>query len=143
LECLHKEPRGAKTSGLEANPFRSVSLFHELAVPVGEVDGIPFRLRSPKPLRFEYYDARSQQLLGIDANGNGDFTEAGDYHAQGLSGVAAAILPVTAISETLIVEVRIFAPRGSPLLLTTSTLELEAEVYRQGVWAKEAEDTLK
>jgi tetratricopeptide (TPR) repeat protein len=130
-------------SGLEANPFRSVSLFHELAVPVGEVAGIPFRLRSPKPLRLEYYDASSQELLGIDANGNGDFTEAGDYHAISLSGIAAAILPVSAISKTLTVEVRLFAPEGSPLLPTASVLLLEAEVYRQGVWAKEAEDTLK
>jgi hypothetical protein len=130
-------------SGLAANPFRSVSLFHELSAPIGEASGIPFRLRSPSALRLEYYDARSQELLAIDANGNGDFTDAGDYHAHSHSGVSAAIVPVSAVSKAVTVEVRIFAPGGVPLLPASSTLVLEAEVYRDGAWVKEAEDTLK
>ncbi|OYV07416.1 MAG: hypothetical protein CFE26_01120 [Verrucomicrobiales bacterium VVV1] len=130
-------------SGLAANPFRSVSLFHELSAPIGEASGIPFRLRSPSALRLEYYDPRSQELLAIDANGNGDFTEAGDYHARSHSGVSAAVVPVSAVSKAVTVEVRIFAPGGVPLLPASSTLVLEAEVYRDGAWVKEAEDTLK
>jgi hypothetical protein len=130
-------------SCLEANPFRYVPLFHELAVPLGEDTGIPFRLRSPEPLRFEYYDAGSQQLLAIDANGNGDFTETGDLHVRGQNGIAAAFVPVKPDSKTLTVEVHIFAPDGNELLPGSSTLLLEAEVYRNGAWAKEAENTLK
>jgi hypothetical protein len=130
-------------SSLEAGPFRSVPLFHELAVPAGETGGIPFRLRSPVPLRFEYYESRSQQLLAIDANGNGDFTEAGDLHVRGPSAVAAAILPVPPGDKNLTVEVHIFAPDGNPLTPEAATLVLKAEVYRGGKWVMEAENTLR
>ena len=130
-------------SSLEANPFCYVSLFHELAVPAGEDLGIPFRLRSPVPLRFEYYDSSSQHLLAIDANGNGDFTEAGDLHVRGPSGVAAAIVPATSAAGNLTVEVHIFAVDGQALPPEPSALQMVAEVYRDGAWVKEAEDILK
>ena len=130
-------------SSLEANPFRSVSLFHELAVPEGELNGIPFRLRSPVALRFEYYDSASQALLAIDANGNGDFTEPGDLHIRGPEGVTSAIFPIPPSGKTLTVEVHVFAPDGLPLVPGKSALVLDAEVYRHGTSTKQAEDTLK
>lgn len=130
-------------SRLEASPFRSVPLFHELAIPLGEADGIAFRLRSPVPLRFEYVDAKTQEVVAIDANGNGDFNDAGDLHIRGPGGVTAAIFPIAAGPRTLTAEVRIFSPDGLPLLATGDSLVLEAEVYRNGRWTKEAEDTLK
>lgn len=129
-------------SHLEANPFRSIPLFHELAVPVEETVGIAFRLRSPVPLRFEYLDARSHELVAIDANGNGDFNDSGDFHIRGSDGVTAAIFP-TAGTKSVTAEVRIFSPDGNPLLVTGGTLVLEAEVYRNGRWTKEAEDILR
>jgi hypothetical protein len=128
---------------LEASPFRSVSLFHEIAVPLEEFEAVPFRLRSPKELRFEYYDSRSGELLAIDANGNGKFSEAGDLHLQGLPGVEAALLPVQAGRGPLGVEVRIFAPFGEPLLLKTPGLRLESEIYRSGEWVTEADSILR
>ena len=130
-------------SRLEANPFRSVALYHELALPAGEAIGIPFRLRSPLPLRFEYYDSDTQALLAVDANGNGDFTETGDLHRRGPNDIAAAILAIPPTGGRLAVEVRIFAADGLPLIPAASTCLLEAEVYRDGAWSKEAEDTLK
>ena len=130
-------------SQLEANPFRSVPLFHELAIPVGEAEGIAFRLRSPVPLRFEYFTVDTHELVAIDANGNGDFNDAGDLHIRGPGGVMAAIFPAAVGARTLTAEVRIFSPDGLPLLATGAPLVLEAEVYRNGRWTKEAEDTLK
>ena len=130
-------------SSLEAGPFRSVALFHELAVPAGESEGIAFRLRSPQPLRVEYYDSRSKGLVAIDANGNGDFTEPGDLHVRGSSGVAAAILPVPPGNDTLTVEVHLFAADGHPLPPLSPGLVLKAEVHRGGKWVVEAEDTLR
>ena len=127
---------------LEANPFRSISLFHELAIPVGAAGGIPFRLRSPVPLRFEYYAAVSQELLAVDANGNGDFTEPGDLHGRGSPEIASAVAPVKNADARVTVEIRIFAPTGEPLAITPA-LVLETEVYRNGAWTKEAESTLK
>lgn len=130
-------------SRLEAGPFRSVALFHELAVPAGENTGIAFRLRSPQPLRVEYYDSRSKGLVAIDANGNGDFTEPGDLHVRGPSGVAAAILPVPPGEDRLTVEVHLFAADGSPVAPASDALVLQAEVRRDGKWILEAEDTLR
>ncbi len=127
---------------LETNPFRSVSLFHELASPIGEDVGIPFRLRSPVPLRLEYYDVTSGELLAIDANGNGDFTESGDLHSSGPAGLACAIAPVRPDQSTSTLEIRIFAPSGEPLAITPA-LMLESEVHRGGKWIKEAESTLQ
>jgi hypothetical protein len=130
-------------SWVEANPFRSVSLFHELAVPMGGVLGIPFRLRSPVALRFEYLDTITHELVAVDANGNGDFSEAGDLHIRGPGGVCAAIFPITPGDRTLTVEVRISSPEGLPLATAGEPLVLEAEVYQNGVWTKEAEDTFR
>ena len=130
-------------SRLEANPFRSVALFHELAIPDGDQVGIAFRLRSSVPLRFEYLAADTHELVAIDANGNGDFNDAGDLHGCGPDGVAAAIYPIAARARTLTAEVRIFSPDGLPLLATGGPLMLEAEVHRNGRWTKEAENTLK
>ncbi|MBC8126167.1 MAG: hypothetical protein H8M99_03320 [Gloeobacteraceae cyanobacterium ES-bin-144] len=129
-------------SSLEANPFRFISLFHEFSVPIGEDLGIPFRLCSPVPLRFEYYDATNDQLLAVDANGNGDFTETGDIHTRGPSGIACAVAPIRNLSACLTVEIRIFSPTGEPLALTP-LLVLQTEIYRNGAWVKEAESTLK
>lgn len=88
-------------SRLEANPFRSVALFHELAIPDGDQVGIAFRLRSSVPLRFEYLAADTHELVAIDANGNGDFNDAGDLHGCGPDGVTAAIYPIAARAQTL------------------------------------------
>lgn len=129
-------------SHIEADPFRSITLFHELAVPLEETVGIAFRLRSPVPLRFEYVNASGQEPVAIDANGNGDFNDPGDFHIRGSNGVTAAIFP-TAGTKSVTAEVRIFSPDGNPLFVTGGTLVLEAEVYRDGRWIKEAEDTLR
>jgi len=128
---------------LETSPFRSVVLFHELAVPVHEPEGVSFRLVSKTPLRFEYYDPSSQALLGVDANGNGDFTETGDLYFKGSSGAAAALVPAGPGDKSHGVEVRIFAIDGGPAAPEPASLILAAEVFRDGKWSKEAEDTLK
>jgi tetratricopeptide (TPR) repeat protein len=130
-------------SMLESNPFRSVSLFHELAIPPGETIGIPFRLRSPIPLRFEYVDATTHELIAIDANGNGDFNETGDLYIRGPGSVSAAIYPISPNGKTLTAEVRVFSPDGLPPITVGKPLVLEAEIYQNGAWVKEAEDTLK
>jgi tetratricopeptide (TPR) repeat protein len=130
-------------SVLEANPFRSVTLFHELAVPDGEFAAIPFRLRSPVALRLEYYDSSSHELIAIDANGNGDFTEAGDLHSRSTDGVAAALLPLPIGKEIPGIEVRISATSGEALPLVSPSLILTSEVHRDGKWTAEAENVLR
>lgn len=130
-------------SSLEANPFRSVALYHELAVPPGEATGVAFRLRSPVPLRLEYLDAATGTALAVDANGNGDFTEAGDFYLRTRSGASGAVYPLRPGENTLTAEVRIFSPDGQPLLTAGSTLVLEAEIFLNGSWVKQAEDIIR
>jgi tetratricopeptide (TPR) repeat protein len=130
-------------SSLVADPFHFVSLFHELSVPMDEIDGLPFRLRSPVPIRLEYYDASSQELLAIDANGDGDFNGSGDLHGQAADGTAAAIAPLPAHRKATTVEVHIFATDGLPLFPERNPVTLAAEVYRDGKWSGEAEDVLR
>ena len=125
---------------LEANPFHSITFTHQLAVPDDGAPGVAFRLRSPAPLRIEYYDSSSGRLLAIDANGNGDFSEEGDLHLSNPSGVAAAWIPFT-LPRTA-VEIRIFALTREPLFPASKATVLSAEVHRDGIWTKAAEDVL-
>lgn len=130
-------------SSLQANPFRATSLFHELATHDTSPHGIHFRMRSPVPLRFEYYESSGDRLLAIDANGNGDFTDTGDLYLSAPGGIAAALIPIDPLLDTLGIEVRIYSTAGESPIQFGPELKLEAEVYRNGAWILEAENILK
>lgn len=125
---------------LQANPFHSITFTHLLAVPMDGLPGVAFRLRSPAPLRIEYYESSRGHLLAIDANGNGDFTDEGDLHLSNPSGVAAAWVPLT-LPRTA-VEIRIFALTREPLFPAPKAIVLNAEVQLSGTWTKAADDVL-
>ncbi len=125
---------------LQANPFHSITFTHQLAAPADGAPGIAFRLRSPEPLRIEYYDSSSGHLLAIDANGNGDFTDEGDLHLANPSGVAAAWISIALPRPA--VEIRIFALTREPLFPAAKAIVLSAEVLRDGAWSQAAEDVL-
>lgn len=132
-------------SGLRSNPFRHVTLFHELSRRA-EVLGsaVPFRLKSPRPLRIEYYEPRSGNLLAVDANGNGNFTEAGDFHMGGGGSPASAMVPVDQSGPGLAVEIHLLSVVGEALPPSPSEpLVLVAEVFRRGSWSKESENVLE
>jgi len=129
-------------SGLGANPFKSVAIRHQLSVPIGESVGVPLRLRSPAELRFEYYDG-SGRLVGVDANGNGDFTETGDFHSGGPEGGRSAVFPASPGASQLTASVLVFAPDGKPLAFLAEPLVIVVETFRDGAWIKESEDVLK
>jgi len=130
------------TSELETSPFRAISLFHELFLPIGEVAGLPIRMHSPVPLRLEYYDATTGELLAIDANGNGNFTEPGDAYTPNPFGVQAAMLRARPDRDTLTLEVRIAAPCGNPILIDPEII-LISEAFRDGEWVAQAENILR
>jgi hypothetical protein len=52
-------------------------------------------------------------------------------------------VPVVPDRDSLTVEVHLFAPDGNELLPGNSTILLEAEVYRNGAWIREAQDKLR
>ena len=126
-------------SQIKGDPFRSITFSHHVQLPAG-IDSAAFRLVSPEPLRVEYYDTRSSQLIAIDANGNGDFSEEGDLHLRGSDGTAAAW--ITEASGPTI-ELRIFGTNGNGTAPFDGPLTLRAEVLRNGTWTLEAEDILR
>jgi len=72
-------------SSIRDNPFYLVPVFHTVQRQTTEVDPIAnFRFESPVPMRLEVYDSSSGQLIYIDANGDGDWLDAGDLIAQDL-----------------------------------------------------------
>lgn len=126
-------------SQLKGDPFQSITFAHHVQLPAG-IENAAFRLVSPEPLRVEYYDSRSSQLIAIDANGNGDFSEEGDIHLRGPDGTAAAwITPETGPS----LELRIFGTITDGPVSFSGPITLKAEVLRSGVWTLEAEDILR
>jgi hypothetical protein len=132
-------------SGLRSNPFRHVTLFHELSRSAGLVEPVvPFRLKSPRLLRIEYYEPGSGHLLAVDANGNGDFTEAGDFHMGGGGSPAAAMVPTDQSGPGPAVEIHLLSVVGEALPPSPSEpLVLVAEVFRRGNWNKESENVLE
>lgn len=130
-------------SFLTSNPFRALSLFHEVAILPQSAAFVPCRIKSSVPLRLEYYESSSQALLAIDANGNGNFSEEGDLHLVNKDGQAAAMLSLPAGLKQTSLEVKLFSidgkapnPSGEEIILTT-------EVFRNNAWAIESINKLK
>ena len=62
----------------EDNPFYSLSFFHEVYFRGQQEQRTNLRVQTSEPCRVEIFDALSQELLAVDANGDGDFADAGD-----------------------------------------------------------------
>ncbi|MFC5051762.1 tetratricopeptide repeat protein [Rubritalea spongiae] len=62
------------------NPFFLIPIHHMIQrSSAGEPEAIDLRIESSVPMRIEIYDAQSNELISIDANGDGDFKDQGDY----------------------------------------------------------------
>lgn len=137
---LHKS---GDASSLSSNPFQSIALYHQVAILPQSPAFLPCRIRCSVPLRLEYYDAGSQVLLAIDANGNGNLTDEGDLHLVSKDGLAAAMLPLPAGMKHTTLKVKVYSidgkapnPSGEEILLTT-------EVFRDTQWVTESISKLR
>jgi hypothetical protein len=68
----------------EDNPFYSLSLFHEVYFRGEQEQRTNLRVQASEPCRIEIIDPVSHELLAVDANGDGDFEDAGDSIATDL-----------------------------------------------------------
>lgn len=119
-------------SSLHNDLFRAVSVWHQFHyVGFDNDERMPFRLRSSIDRRIEYYTA-DDQLLAIDNNGNGDFTEEGDMAITGRESTIVALARDQ-------IHARIY-PSAAALNQDQSTLV--AEVKRGSKWIAEAENTI-
>jgi len=63
---------------LELSPFVGVPVLHHVGFPDDGAAPKALRLRSAVPVRIEYRDPKTDDLIAVDANGNGIFTDEGD-----------------------------------------------------------------
>lgn len=130
-------------SFLTSNPFRSLSLFHEVAILPQSGAFEACRIKSSVPLRLEYYENSSQKLLAVDANGNGDFSEEGDMHLVNKAGQAAAMLPLPAGLKQTSLEVKLFSIDGKAPNPSGEEITLTTEILRSKTWITESVNKLK
>lgn len=130
-------------SFLTSNPFRSLSLYHEIAILPQSGAFVPCRIKSSMPLRLEYYESSSQKILAVDANGNGDFSDEGDMHLVNKDGLAAAMLPLPSGLKQTILEVKLFSIDGKAPNPSGEEITLTTEVFRDKTWVTESVNKLQ
>jgi tetratricopeptide (TPR) repeat protein len=130
-------------SFLSSNPFHSLSLYHEIEITKQLATCSPCRIKCSVPLRLEYYDSKSKDLLAIDANGNGDFTEEGDLYIVNQEGLAACMLPLRPGEKQSSLQVMVFSTSGEAPNPSGREITLTTQVFYKNNWATEAENILK
>ena len=129
---------------LESNPYVGTPVMHHVAFPVSGRGPVPFRLRSPRALHIEYRNPVNGVLIAVDRNGNGDFTEAGDFFTPALETageqVFTPLLHEIADKGVGSVEVWLYPEvRGG----SVDDLELAVEIHIDGEWRDYARDLLQ
>ncbi|MDH3981619.1 MAG: hypothetical protein OES84_01820, partial [Kiritimatiellaceae bacterium] len=62
------------------NPFYLIPIHHMIQrVATGATETVDFTVEASAPMRIEIYNAETDQLISIDANGDGDFKDTGDF----------------------------------------------------------------
>jgi tetratricopeptide (TPR) repeat protein len=135
-----------EAASISASPYHPVPILHtvRLAASLETDREVAFRVVSPSPLRIEYRDSSTGQLIAADENGNGVFTEVGDLYPadavpKGLP--AAAILSVPKGQKTAPVEVWISGAGGRPS--PDKPLDLSVELYDGTRWSGAATDVVE
>jgi hypothetical protein len=142
-----REDAVLNASALGRNGFYVQSLTHQISRGETNPAAIPFRLRSSDPVRLEYYHAG--QLIGVDAHGDGDFTQPGDMlppHAHDLRpapGTPAPAPMARFAEDDQETEVEIYFFNPTPTQPPLSEVTLDAEVFTEGAWHSFARNLLQ
>jgi len=124
------------------NPFIGLPVQHSIHVPDSTAGPVSFRIRANGSLRIEYLDADTGKLLAVDNNGNGDFTESGDFWTPSAAGDATPAAPaVMADKQTSTAKIEVwYFPNED----TTNAreIELSVELYIDSKWQQQAIDRL-
>lgn len=125
---------------IRPNSFVGVPVEHTVYFPDSFMQsGVPIRIRSQQAFRIEYRDPDSGAVLAVDNNGNGDFSERGDFWKQGIHSdmsVAAPMILRTGNQHFASVEVWYFPSHDAPF----DGLEVTVEVFVDGGWHVQAID---
>lgn len=65
---------------VQENPFYLIPVHHMIQrMKTGKNETIDFSIEASTPMRIEMYNGETDELIAIDANGDGDFKDPGDY----------------------------------------------------------------
>ncbi|MEO0797238.1 MAG: tetratricopeptide repeat protein [Verrucomicrobiota bacterium] len=93
---------------IEDNPFYYVPFLNSIYVRDELEEVVDIFGRASRPCRVEIYDHSADILLAIDANGDGDYRDAGDYIRTDLNRNLLPDLPVAAADEVVELEIWMF-----------------------------------
>ena len=142
----HREDAVLNASALRRNGFHVQSVTHQITRGDATPGAVPFRLRSSEPVRLEYY--HDGRLIGVDANGDGDFSQPGDMLPRasepGTAHGAPATAPVAPFArDEQETEVEVYFFNTTASLPTPAEVTLEAEVFTEDAWQSFARDVLQ
>jgi len=124
---------------VKANPFYLVPIHHTLQRAVAdEQTVVDLVVCASAPVRVELYDAKTSELIYVDANGDGDFEDAGDLIASDSNGNhwPDLAMPPAETLRSFVMYIEQNHPEGT-------TLELQIKVLENGVWTTDSIDLVE
>jgi len=124
---------------VKANPFYLVPIHHTLQRAVAEQQTVvDLVVCASMPVRLELYDAKTSELVYVDANGDGDFEDAGDLITSDSNGNhwPDLAMPPAETLRSFVMYIEQTQPEGS-------TLELQIKVLENGVWITDSVDLVE
>ena len=123
------------------NPFYSVGFYHELYFRGRTQTLQDLRVTASQSCRVEIVDALTMNFLAVDANGDGDFEDAGDVLYADANADGYPDFKLTTERDLAAFELRVY-----PLVRNNSApQELEVTLWRReaGGWTTDAVDVLQ
>ncbi|MBT7959371.1 MAG: tetratricopeptide repeat protein [Akkermansiaceae bacterium] len=125
-------------------PFIGVPVLHHIHFPETAENPVGFRMRSKIPLRLEYRKAGTGKLLAVDDNGNGIFTDGGDFISPQKPNITNQDFPVISPEKNMQfaeIEIWIFTKLDTNL---DKDVQLPLEIHHTGKgWTEYARDVIR
>ncbi|MBN2703595.1 MAG: hypothetical protein JXR23_05215 [Pontiellaceae bacterium] len=121
------------------NPYYLIPINHMLQrIDSNKAQAVDFSVSASNPMRIESYDAASGQLLAVDADGDGDFLDAGDLVVgdTNQNNWPDLFLKAEDKRASLVMYVKPLAP-------ITQEIELIISIQVDGTWQTDATDVIK
>ena len=128
----------------EGNPFYAVSLFHEIYHREFNNGLIDVRVKASVPCHVQIVDEESGAILGVDAEGDGDFLSEGDVLADDSNRNGYPDLQLEPDQEVTGLELRVFPVKSDETSEENSEISITVELRNRetGQWEPHAVNKL-